>query len=108
MLCLADRGFYSFERFKKRADRGAAALAGEPNMLLPREQQLSDGSSLTRIYANQTDQRAQRDGLHVRVVDTLSMTPRSATLSSATGCSARSFSPSKHQPVDLAALYHER
>jgi hypothetical protein len=38
-------------------------------MLLPREQQLSDGSYLTRIYLNQPDQRAHRNGQQVRVVE---------------------------------------
>ena len=38
-------------------------------MVLPREQQLADGSYLTRIYANQSDQRAHRDGQQVRVVE---------------------------------------
>ncbi len=45
MLCLADRGFYSFERFKNARRTGAQLLwRVKANMLLPREQQLSDGS----------------------------------------------------------------
>lgn len=70
MLCLADRGFYSFERFQTARKTGAQLLwRVSANMLLPREQQLTDGSYLTRIYANQPDQRAQRDGQKVRVVE---------------------------------------
>lgn len=38
-------------------------------MVVPREQQLPDGSYLTRIYANQPDQRVHRDGHHVGVVE---------------------------------------
>ena len=51
MLCLADRGFYSFERFQKaHADRGAAALAGRlERRSFEREQALGDGSYLTHI-----------------------------------------------------------
>lgn len=70
MLCLADRGFYSFERFTNASKTGAQLLwrVGS-HMLLPREQQLPDGSYLTRIYKNQPDQRAHRDGRQVRVVE---------------------------------------
>lgn len=70
MLCLADRGFYSFERFQEASRTGAQLVwRVRSNMLLPREQQLQDGSYLTRIYANQPDQRAHRDGQQVRVVE---------------------------------------
>jgi hypothetical protein len=70
IFCLADRGFYSFERFKNARGTGAQLLwRVKTNMLLPREQQLSDGSYLTRIYATQADQRAHRDGRQVRVVE---------------------------------------
>ena len=70
MLCLADRGFYSFQRWQNAGKTGARLLwRVKANMVLPREEQLSDGSYLTRIYANQPDQRAQRDGEQVRVVE---------------------------------------
>lgn len=70
MLCLADRGFYSFERFKNASATGAQLLwRVRANMLLPREQQLPDGSYLTRVYANQAGQRADRDGRLVRVIE---------------------------------------
>lgn len=70
MLCLADRGFYSFERFQNARASGAELLWRAPaNMLLPREQLLADGSYLTRVYRSQPNQRAQRDGVRVRVVE---------------------------------------
>jgi len=70
MLCLADRGFYSFERFQNARASGAELLwRATANMLLPREQPLADGSYLTRVYRSQPDQRAQRDGVAVRVVE---------------------------------------
>ena len=54
MLCLADRGFYSFQRFQTARQTGAQLLwRVKTNMVLPREQQLPDGSYLTRIYTNQ-------------------------------------------------------
>jgi hypothetical protein len=70
MLCLADRGFYSFQRFQEARKRGAQLLwRVKANMVLPRLEQLADGSYLTRIYANQPDQRADRDGQQVRVIE---------------------------------------
>ena len=49
-----------------RAARGASRLPDTiplrrvmGHMLLPREQQLADGSYVTRIYKNQNDQRAK-------------------------------------------------
>ena len=70
MLCLADRGIYSFERFQRARQTGAQLLwRVMSHMLLPREQQLADGSYLTRIYKSQKDQRAKRAGQRVRVIE---------------------------------------
>ena len=70
LLCLADRGFYSFERFQAARETGAQLLwRAKSNMVLPRERTLADGSYLTRVYPSQADQRAKRGGAPVRVVD---------------------------------------
>jgi Insertion element 4 transposase N-terminal/Transposase DDE domain len=70
MLCLADRGFYSFERFQAARETGAQLLwRVRSNMRLPREHSLPDGSFLTRVYASQADQRAGRDGVAARVIE---------------------------------------
>jgi hypothetical protein len=69
MLCLADRGFYSFERFQKARQTGAQLLwRVRSNMRLPRERQLADGSYLSTVYAF-SDRHAHRDGAQVRVVE---------------------------------------
>jgi Insertion element 4 transposase N-terminal/Transposase DDE domain len=109
VLCLADRGFYSFQRFKTARQTGAQLLwRVQKSMVLPREQQLADGSYLTRIYPNQPAQRAQRDGEQVRVVeyeldDGLDRDPehRYRLLST--------ILDSDQAPAgELGALYHER
>ena len=70
MLCLADRNFYSFERFQKARGTGAQLLwRVKSNLVLPRERQLSDDSYLTTIYPSQTARRAKRDGELVRVIE---------------------------------------
>ena len=107
-MCLADRGFYSFQRFQMARQTGAQLLwRVSANMLLPREQQLPDGSYLTRIYASQPDQRAHRDGHQVRVVeyqldDGLSDPEQRYRLLS-------TILEPDHAPAgELGVLYHER
>jgi hypothetical protein len=69
MLCLADRNFYSFERFQKARETGAQLLwRVRSNVGLPREQTLPDGSYLTSIHAVK-DRRAKRDGFPARVLE---------------------------------------
>lgn len=69
MLCLADRGFYSFERFQNARRTGAQLLwRVKSNMVLPREQPLPDGSYLSTVYAF-SDRHAHREGAQVRVIE---------------------------------------
>ena len=69
MLCLADRNFYSFERFQKARQTGAQLLwRVKSDVGLPRELTLSDGSYLTSIYALK-NRKARRDGARARVVE---------------------------------------
>lgn len=69
VLCLADRGFYSFERFQAARETGAQLLwRAKSNMALPREQALSDGSYLSSVYA-WSDRHAHADPMRVRVVE---------------------------------------
>jgi hypothetical protein len=69
MLCLADRGFYSFECFQKARATGAQLLwRVKSDVGLPREQTLADGSYLTSIYALE-NRKAKRDGARARVVE---------------------------------------
>ncbi|MGC2374277.1 MAG: transposase [Solirubrobacteraceae bacterium] len=69
MLCLADRGFYSFERFKMARETGAQLLwRVKSNMRPPREQTLPDGSYLSSVYAF-SDRHAHSDPAKVRVIE---------------------------------------
>jgi hypothetical protein len=108
MLCLADRGFYSFARFTNARQTGAQLLwRARADLLLPREQPLADGSYLTRVYANQPDQRAHRDGHQVRVVeyqldDGLSDPEQRYRLLTTI------LEPDQAPAGELGVLYHER
>jgi hypothetical protein len=69
MLCLADRGFYSFECFQQARETGAQLLwRVKADVGLPREETLPDGSYLTSIYALK-DRKARRDGARARVIE---------------------------------------
>jgi hypothetical protein len=109
MLCLADRGFYSFERFQNARKTGAQLLwRVTTHMLLPREEQLADGSYLTRIYKTQTNQRARRDGERVRVVEYRLDDPALTEEDQRYRLITTVLDPDAAPARDLAALYPER
>lgn len=109
MLCLADRGFYSFERFQNARRTGAQLLWRVPsNILLGREQQLTDGSYLTRIYRNQPDQRAKRAGEPVRVIEYGLDDPALAETEQRYRLISTLLDPEQAPASELAALYPQR
>jgi hypothetical protein len=109
MLCLADRGFYSFERFQTARKTGAQLVwRVMSNMVLPREEQLADGSYLTRIYKNQPDQRAKRAGERVRVVEYRLDDPALGEVQQRYRLLTTILDPEQGPARELAALYPER
>jgi hypothetical protein len=109
MLCLADRGFYSFGRWQNARTTGAQLLwRVKANIVLPREQQLPDGSYVTRIYANQPDQRAQRDGEQVRVVEYQLDDGARSDPEQRYRLLSTILEPEQAAAAELGALYHER
>lgn len=70
MLLLWDRGFASFELVRQVMNQKAQLLARWKNnrILLP-VKRLSDGSYLTWIYARDSDRKAQRNGILVRIIE---------------------------------------
>jgi hypothetical protein len=108
-LCLADRGFYSFERFQRARRTGAQLLwRVTGHMLLPREEQLADGSYLTRIYKTQNDQRAKRAGERVRVVEYQLADPALAPEEQRYRLLTTILSAAQAPANELAALYPQR
>jgi hypothetical protein len=109
MLCLADRGFYGFERFQNARKTGAQLLwRVMGHMLLPREEQLADGSYLTRIYKDQNDQRAKRDGARVRVIEYRLDDPALADEDQRYRLLTTILDPDAAPADELAALYPQR
>ena len=107
MLCLADRGFFGFEMWKQAAATGADLLwRVRKNILLPCEKRLPDGSYLSRIYPSPQDQRHQRNGVVVRVIEyRLEGVEGSEPLYRL----ATTILDHERAPAtELAALYHDR
>jgi Insertion element 4 transposase N-terminal/Transposase DDE domain len=107
MLCLADRGFFGFGMWTQAAATGADLLwRVRKNILLPCEKRLPDGSYLSRIYPSQQDQRRERNGVVVRVIEYRleGVEGAEALYRLATTILDHELAPA----AELAALYHER
>jgi IS4 transposase len=107
MLCVADRGFFSFALWQAARVKGADLVwRVESHLLLPCEQRLPDGSYLSHIFPSQYDRRLGRNGQVVRVVEYRAGWIR--------GQAERirlitTVLDAKRAPApELAALYHER
>jgi hypothetical protein len=107
MLCLADRGFYSFERFQTAAETGAQLLwRVSANVELPREQTLEDGSYLTHI--SQSNHGRRRSGPEVRVVEYRLDDPALAEEDQRYRLITTITDPAAAPASELAALYPQR
>lgn len=108
MLCLADRGFYSFECFGAARATGAQLLwRVKTDVGLPREETLSDGSYLTSIYAPK-DRKAKRDGQRARVIEYRLDDPALAEEEQRYRLITTLLDPEQAPASELAALYPER
>ena len=107
MLCLADRGFYSFRTWAIAKGTGADLVWRiKKNMVLPREKELEDGSYLSRVYESRKDQKQKRAGVWVRVVDyTLSGVLETEPIYRLI---TTILDPEQAPALELATLYHER
>jgi hypothetical protein len=107
MLCLADRNYFSYERWNEAAATGAQLLwRVKSNLILPCEKRLEDGSYLSSLYPSAKDRRHGRSRIQVRVieyrldgVDDPEPLYRLVTTI---------LDPTLAPALDLAALYHQR
>ena len=107
MLCLADRGLFSFQLFQGARQSGADVLwRVKKNMVLPCLQRLEDGSYLSKIYPTPKDRRKDTKAVVVRVVE--------YTLKGVEGAEpiyrlvTSILDPDQAPAEELAVLYHER
>lgn len=107
MLCLADRGFLSFDLWKQAAATEAALVwRAKSSMRLPVRQRFADGSYRSELRWNAHCRSRDRTPIPVRVVAyTLSGVPDAeATYRVVTTI----LEPDRAPAAELAALYHER
>ena len=107
MLCLADRGFYSFELWQ-RASASKAELVWRTkcNHRLPVNKRLSDGSYLSQIYAS--GDRRRQDGVTVRVVEYEIDDPGRPAGERRYRLLSTILEPDRAPAPELAALYAQR
>jgi hypothetical protein len=106
-LCLADRGFFSFELWKQAAQSRAQLLwRGIKNANLPVQPRLADGSYRSQVYPSDKARRHGRGGLPVRVIEyRLEGREHSEPLYRLI---TTVLDPQDAPAQELAALYHER
>lgn len=108
MLCLADRGFYSYALWKQASASGAQLLwRMKSNARLPVEQRLADGSYLTSIYAAEDQRRT--DPIKARVIEYEIQDPgRPTTEDQRYRLLTTILDPDRAPAPELAPLYAQR
>ena len=108
MLCMADRGFNGHAHWRQAQATGAQLLwRCADHRLLPRQQELSDGSYLSTIVPSGVSRaQAQQQAIVVRVIEYAlpgvgDAQPRYRLLTTL-------LDPQQAPALELAALYHQR
>lgn len=106
MLCLADRGFVSFDLWQAAARTGAALLWRVPvTLTLPIGERYADGSYRSEVRWNPTCASTDRTPIPVRVIEyTLPAAAPATRYRLITTVLASTHAPA----TELATLYHER
>ncbi|MBV8998216.1 MAG: IS4 family transposase [Solirubrobacterales bacterium] len=109
MLCVADRGFWSFARFHKARGTGAQLLwRAKTNLFVARERELADGSYLSTLYPSQKAQHERRGGAPARVIEYSIDEPALATEDQRYRLITTILDPDQAPARELAALYPQR
>lgn len=107
MLCLADRNFFSYERWEQaKAIEADLLWRVKKNLKFPCLKRFRDRSYLSKIYASDKDRRHDQNGIKVRVIEyTLEGVPDAEPFYRLI---TTILDPKKAPAKELAALYHER
>lgn len=107
MLCLADRGFYSFSLWNQARATGAELVwRTKSNHLLPVAERLPDGSYLSELHA--ASDRRRRDGVAVRVVEYAVADPGRPDTCARYRLLTTILEPERAPASELAPLYAQR
>lgn len=107
MLCLADRGFYSFELWKKARATGAQLVwRTRSSHRLAVTERLSDGSYLSQLFAS--SDRRREHGVPVRVVEYELEDPGRPANDTRYRLLTTILDPDQAPAAELAPLYAQR
>jgi len=108
MLCMADRGFNGYEHWRLARQTGAQLLwRCASNRLLPRQQELLDGSYLSTIMPTGVGKaQAKEQGIVVRVIEYAM--PGLPDAQPSYRLLTSMLDPDVAPALELAALYHDR
>ncbi|MCA1679988.1 MAG: IS4 family transposase [Actinobacteria bacterium] len=107
MLCLADRGFFSFGLWNQARASGAQLLwRTKSNHRLPVRKRLDDGSYLSELFAS--SDRRREDGVAVRVIEYALNDPGRPAGESRYRLLSTILDPERAPASELAPLYAER
>ena len=106
MLCLADRGFYSYDMWQRASGTGADLLwRVKDNLKLEAIKDLSDGSWLAEVFHSAKDRKRQRPTT-VRVIEYTINDGRAPT--GPFRLVTTILDPTEASATDLAGAYHQR
>ena len=109
MLLLLDRGFFSYELWRRLDSTGVKLLARVvKNLILRPICDLSDGSYLAKIYQSAYDREKDRDGILVRVIRYTLDNPQRVGHGEAHILITNLFDETLYPAEELIILYHER
>jgi Insertion element 4 transposase N-terminal/Transposase DDE domain len=109
MLLLWDRGFFSYELWRKLKAREVKVLARVTNRLILRPiRNLADGSYLAKIYKSPSDREKDRDGIMVRVIRYKLNDPQRVGHGEVHVLITNLFDEKLCPAKELINLYHER
>lgn len=109
MLLLLDRGFFSYELWRRLDSTGVKLLARlVKNMILRPIRDLSDGSYVAKIYKSAYDREKDRDGILVRVIRYTLDDPQRVGHGEEHILITNLFEETLYPAGELIILYHER
>jgi hypothetical protein len=107
-LLIEDRGFFSYEHWKKLHLRVKLLIRIKSNMILKPIQRLPDGSYLAKIYPSSYARDKDRDGILVRVIEYTLDDPQRTGHGEKHLLLTNLFDHETYPARELACQYHER
>jgi hypothetical protein len=109
MLLMWDSGLYSFKLWQRAQDTGGQLLVRLSSVMeLPVQEELSDGSYLSKVYPRSYDREKDRNGIEVRVIRYTHNDPRRVDCQVEHRLLTSLLDPVMYPAVELICLYHER